>query len=275
VNDAADTITISCTATSNSTDAALRDRATHTGTQSSDTLTDGTTSKTFLATERTKLAGVATGATANDTDANLKARGNHTGSQLASTISDFAAAVALLVTTKLGLKNNADVDLTASTDAAVNYKILDDGTSSSGWPNRLSFGFTPSGGVFHLTGWFNEYGELRLTPGKNNTIPFRIFAAETAAVYATRSMTEAMIQLVDNRVDRVEKFNVYANGNLLTVGSLTGASLSVSGAVTAASVTASGAVAGSNIAQKTRCVPTGTTGFATEPDGTLWVEYTP
>jgi hypothetical protein len=40
-------------------------RANHTGTQSADTLTDGTTNKAFLATERTKLSGVATGATAN------------------------------------------------------------------------------------------------------------------------------------------------------------------------------------------------------------------
>ncbi len=92
VNDAADTIVISTTATANDTDANLRDRATHTGTQDADTLTDGTTKKAFLATERTKLTGIASGATANDSDANLKARANHTGTQLASTISDFAAA---------------------------------------------------------------------------------------------------------------------------------------------------------------------------------------
>ena len=61
-------------------------RANHTGTQSADTLTDGTTNKAFLATERTKLAGVAAGATANDTDANLKARANHTGTQAVGTI---------------------------------------------------------------------------------------------------------------------------------------------------------------------------------------------
>lgn len=39
-------------------------RANHTGTQSADTLTDGTTNKAFLATERTKLAGIAPNATA-------------------------------------------------------------------------------------------------------------------------------------------------------------------------------------------------------------------
>lgn len=81
----------------NNSEAFLLARANHTGTQSADTLTDGTTNKAFLATERTKLAGVATGATANDTDANLKARANHTGTQLAATISDFASAVAAAV----------------------------------------------------------------------------------------------------------------------------------------------------------------------------------
>jgi hypothetical protein len=90
VNDAGDTITIATTATVNATDAALRDRSTHTGTQSADTITDGTSNKVFSAAEDTKLAGIATGATANDTDANLKARANHTGTQAFSTISGTA-----------------------------------------------------------------------------------------------------------------------------------------------------------------------------------------
>jgi hypothetical protein len=91
VNDGADTITISTTATANDTDANLKARANHTGTQSADTLTDGTTNKAFLATERTKLTGIATAATANSSDATLLARASHTGTQLVSTISDFDA----------------------------------------------------------------------------------------------------------------------------------------------------------------------------------------
>ena len=57
-----------------------------------DDVLDGTTYKQYSATEKTKLAGIATGATANDTDANLKARANHTGTQTASTVSDFDSA---------------------------------------------------------------------------------------------------------------------------------------------------------------------------------------
>lgn len=74
-----------------------RARSNHTGTQSADTLTDGTTNKAFLATERTKLSGVATGATANSSDATLLARANHTGTQTLSTISDAGTAAALNV----------------------------------------------------------------------------------------------------------------------------------------------------------------------------------
>lgn len=72
-----------------------RERPNHTGTQSADTLTDGTTNKAFTASERTKLAGVAPGATANSPDATLLARANHTGTQALATISDAGTAAAL------------------------------------------------------------------------------------------------------------------------------------------------------------------------------------
>lgn len=58
-----------------------------------DNIGDGTTNKAYTATEKTKLAGIATAATANSPDATLEARANHTGTQLASTVSDFSEAV--------------------------------------------------------------------------------------------------------------------------------------------------------------------------------------
>lgn len=58
-----------------------------------DNVPDGTTHKQYSATEKTKLAGVATGATANDTDANLKNRANHTGSQAISTVTGLQTAI--------------------------------------------------------------------------------------------------------------------------------------------------------------------------------------
>lgn len=61
-------------------------RANHTGTQSADTITDGSTNKAFTATEKTKLSGISPLATANSTDAQLRDRSTHTGSQALSTI---------------------------------------------------------------------------------------------------------------------------------------------------------------------------------------------
>lgn len=54
---------------------------------------DGTTYKQYSQTEKTKLAGIATGATANSSDAILLARANHTGTQAISTVSGLQAAI--------------------------------------------------------------------------------------------------------------------------------------------------------------------------------------
>ena len=58
-----------------------------------DAVPDGTTNKAYTATEKTKLAGIATGATANSSDATLLNRANHTGSQAISTVSGLQTAL--------------------------------------------------------------------------------------------------------------------------------------------------------------------------------------
>lgn len=96
---------------------------------SADATVDGTTNKAFLATERTKLTGIATAATANDTDANLKARANHTGTQTASTISDFSTA--------------ADARITAAnkkTDSMTTGRLLGRGTAGTGAIEEIILG---------------------------------------------------------------------------------------------------------------------------------------
>lgn len=120
VDDAGNTITISTAATVNATDAALRDRATHTGTQSADTVTDGSTNKAYSAVEKTKLAGVAPAATANDTDGNLKARANHTGVQAPSTISGGGGSTGDVLT-KQGDGTYAPAALPAESASAVTF----------------------------------------------------------------------------------------------------------------------------------------------------------
>lgn len=98
-------------------------RANHTGTQSADTVIDGTTNKAYTATEKTKLSGIATGATANDTDANLKNRANHTGTQSADTITDGTTNKAYTATekTKLGgIATGADVTSATNVGTSIN-----------------------------------------------------------------------------------------------------------------------------------------------------------
>jgi hypothetical protein len=101
----ANTTAITANATAiTTTSTADRARANHTGTQSADTIVDGTTNKAYAATEKTKLAGIATGATAyTDTQAVAanagaiasgsaadRTRANHTGTQAAATITGLA-----------------------------------------------------------------------------------------------------------------------------------------------------------------------------------------
>lgn len=103
-------------ATANATDAALRDRSSHTGSQAISTVTglqaalddkaptshigsggaahaDASTSVSgfMSAADKSKLDGVASGATANATDAQLRDRSTHTGTQNASTITGTLA----------------------------------------------------------------------------------------------------------------------------------------------------------------------------------------
>jgi hypothetical protein len=152
VNDAADTITISTTATVNSTDAQLRDRSTHTGVQTADTIVDGTTNKSFLGTERTKLTGIATGATANSTDATLLARANHTGTQSADTLTDGTTNKAFLATERTKLTGIATGATANSSDATLLARANHTGTQAISTVTGLQAAIdakvtTPAGGT--------------------------------------------------------------------------------------------------------------------------------
>lgn len=94
-------------------------RANHTGTQSADSITDGSTNKAFTGTEKTKLAGVASGATANDTDANLKNRANHTGTESADVLTDGSTNKAFLGTERTKLAGIATGATANSSDATL------------------------------------------------------------------------------------------------------------------------------------------------------------
>lgn len=96
-----------------------------------DLMVDGTTNKNYTATEKTKLAGIATGATANDTDANLKNRANHTGTQSADTITDGSTNKAYTATEKTKLAGIATGATANSSDATLLARANHTGTQSS------------------------------------------------------------------------------------------------------------------------------------------------
>lgn len=134
--------------------------------------------------------------------------------------------------------------LDGSDDSVTDITIIDDGSSTTNWPNRWTWSFGTTVALAKLVQWVNEYGELRLTPAKVNTVALRIFAKTTPT---EPNHSGPVFEIQDNRNDRNSVFAVDGLGNTVA----------------------------RNIAQKVRTVPTGTSGFENEPDGTLWIEYTP
>lgn len=137
-------------------------RGNHSGTQSADTLTDGSTNKAFLGTERTKLTGVATGATANSSDAALLGRANHTGTQSADSLTDGSTNKAFSAAEKTKLTgiatgataNNTDANLLAranhtGTQLAATVSDFNAAALSAAPPvSQSAFGYsTGSGGT--------------------------------------------------------------------------------------------------------------------------------
>lgn len=77
---------------------------------------------------------------------------------------------------KLNKKNDI-VELTDSTnDRFARVNITDDATPTAEWPDRFAFYFNGT-----RAGYFNEYGELRARPAKQNTIGFRAMSHISAS----------------------------------------------------------------------------------------------
>lgn len=98
-------------ATVNATDAQLRDRTTHTGTQAISTVS-GLQTALDLKLESASIANFETTAQLNSRDTANRNRSNHSGTQLASTISDFAATVLAGVLTGLSLASSSVISAT-------------------------------------------------------------------------------------------------------------------------------------------------------------------
>ncbi len=110
----------------------------------------------------------------------------------------------------LAQKNNF-VPLAPQTDQFAVLDIVDDGSPSGVWPNRVEVWYTGPGGspARHRVQWFNEFGEHRVTAAKNSTVPSRIYLQDPAGPL---THTANAFEIVDNPTDRVEIFTVDSDG---------------------------------------------------------------
>jgi len=92
--------------------------------------------------------------------------------------------------------------------------ITNDGTSSTGWVNRMEIQFKDNSGATPRTVFaHNEYGEVRGASAKHNTTWLRGFVEYNPAnVTGTRDATIPIFQLMDNRTDRNHLWGLYSTG---------------------------------------------------------------
>lgn len=129
--------------------------------------------------------------------------------QLAGDLAGTAAAPT--VPNKLGRKNTSTNISPAATDYWQHVEILDDGTATASWPNRVEFAYTPQGGSRGLTTYLNEYGELRVEPAKATTVAARFF---TKHAPTDPTHTANVFEVMDDRTTRTVLASIDASGNL-------------------------------------------------------------
>lgn len=111
-------------------------------------------------------------------------------------------------------KINAVVAITAPMSQTIaSYTITDDGTAATSWPNRMEVFFAAAGSAARHTFYLNEYGEIRVSPGKANTVPFRVFTRETPQDPA-HSTAVNCLELMDDRTNRNILWSVDTLGNM-------------------------------------------------------------
>ncbi len=152
-----------------------------------------------------------------------------------------------------------DANLKANTTALTPLEYLwrtqinDDGSSTADWLNRFEVRFQrfppgPGANTFPsvLTFFLNEYGEVRALPAKPSTVALRVFTKEQAGS-VDHDPSVNVFEVMSDRDTRVILAGIKPDGTFNA----------------------------KNVEDKVVTVPTGTIGFASQPDGTLWVEYTP
>lgn len=127
---------------------------------------------------------------------------------LATRLAEVVTRIATEVKSKLSAVRSI-----GASEQLVNWTIVDDGSSTAGWPNRLSVWFNPVTGTTMETFALNEYGEARHQPGKPNTVASRWFSGATAGAYTARDKSVPLLEVMDDRATRTHKAGIYPDGD--------------------------------------------------------------
>lgn len=214
-------------ATANSLDATLLTRSNHTGTQSADTLTDGTTSKAFLATERTKLASLTVGLGTTG-DAYATSHESDTTAHPASSIVNTPAGNVSATTVQAAINelDSEKAPLRAPTPAGIEFKNstlvsllrvgLLDGVTGLSTGVASGYGTTASGDYSHAEGYSTTAsGYTSHSQGINSAAVGNSSHAEGSSTTATGdySHAEGYGTSTIGGGSHAEGSNTTANGN--------------------------------------------------------------
>jgi hypothetical protein len=145
--------------------------------------------------------------------------------------------------------------LASSTIQYLDVEIPDDGSSTAGWPDRMAFYFTPSGGTRTRTGYHNEYGELRGRPAKTNTVALRALGhadGSTVDIFQVSSPTQSSVYFgvsnttATSAVPLAVTGNVTATGNITATGTVGGSNITTMAADITTLTAAGKAITGNN-----------------------------
>ena len=166
-------------ATANDSDSNLRDRSTHTGTQTASTISDFDTEVSNNTDVAANIAHAASAhapsnATANSSDATLKDRANHTGTQTASTISDFDTEVSNNQTVAANSAHRgtahapSDADNTAANETSHADVVVDGDFSATGLMKRGASAGTYSTITDNSSNWDDAYTHSQAAHAPSN-----------------------------------------------------------------------------------------------------------
>jgi hypothetical protein len=89
-------------------------------------------------------------------------------------------------------------------DVVEHFRITIDGTDSGTWPDRWRWQIRNGTGSYRYVTYLNEFGELRLTPAKHDTVSTRWFVIDTPTLTdgTARNTGVPIMELMDDRTNR-------------------------------------------------------------------------